>query len=179
MTLHHHPHSSAQKRLWSSNTWPLLFLNSSKHASLQASHWHDSLRRAGFISVATTTQGGASSASAAEAVGDGDLVAEDGTTSASMTSSSRTSSSSSSESLRTMILSSPGGPRISQLMSSKSLLANSSSRDVSGMRPSSFEDEERSNHWGLGGGTTLLKHRRAVAALGDLWRGLHWWWRPG
>jgi hypothetical protein len=32
MILHHHPPSSAQKRLWISNADPLLFLDSSKHA---------------------------------------------------------------------------------------------------------------------------------------------------
>jgi hypothetical protein len=43
-----------------------------------------------------------------------------------------------------MTLPSLGGPRTSQLRSSKSFLANSSSHEVSGLRPSSSEDEERS-----------------------------------
>jgi hypothetical protein len=37
-----------------------------------------------------------------------------------------------------------GGPRTSQLRSSKSLLVNSSSREVSGIRPPSSKDEDRS-----------------------------------
>jgi hypothetical protein len=43
-----------------------------------------------------------------------------------------------------MTLPSLGSPRTLQLMSPKSLLANSSSRNVSGMRPYSSEDEEQS-----------------------------------
>jgi hypothetical protein len=78
-----------------------------------------------------------------EAVGAGDLTAEDGTTSVSAASSSHTSSSSS-ESLRLMTLPSSGGPRSLQLRSPKSFLANSSSREVSGMRPYSSKDEDRS-----------------------------------
>jgi hypothetical protein len=81
--------------------------------------------------------------SAAEVVGAGDLTAEDDVASASMASSSRTSYSSS-KLLRMMMLPAPDGPRTSRLRSPKSLLTNSSSRDVSGMRPSSFEDENRS-----------------------------------
>jgi hypothetical protein len=52
MTLHHHPHFSAQKRIWSSNAEPLKF--SLKHASLQAPLWHGSLRRASLFSTAVT-----------------------------------------------------------------------------------------------------------------------------
>jgi hypothetical protein len=77
------------------------------------------------------------------AVRAGDFIAEDGAASASVASSSCTSSSSS-ESLRMMTLPSPGGPRTAQLRSPKSLLVNSSPREVSGMRASSSEDEDRS-----------------------------------
>jgi hypothetical protein len=49
MTLHHHPHSSAQKWIWSSNEEPLKF--SLKHASLQAPLWHGNLRRASLVST--------------------------------------------------------------------------------------------------------------------------------
>jgi hypothetical protein len=78
----------------------------------------------------------ASSASSVEAVGGGDLRTEDGAASMSVASSSCTSSSSSlSISLRMMILPSSGGPRTSRLRSPKSLLVNSSSHEVSGMRP--------------------------------------------
>jgi hypothetical protein len=77
------------------------------------------------------------------AVGDGDFTTKDGAASTSVASSSRTSSFSS-ESLRMMTLLSPGGLRTTRLMSSKSLLANSLSHEVSGMRPSSSEDEDRS-----------------------------------
>jgi hypothetical protein len=52
--------------------------------------------------------------------------------------------SSSSESLRTMILPSSGGPRMSRLRSPKSFLASSSSREVSATESSSPEDEARS-----------------------------------
>jgi hypothetical protein len=58
--------------------------------------------------------------------------------------SSCTSSSSSSKSLRMMISLSPGGPRMSRLRSSKSFLADSSSHKMSGMIPSSSEDEDKS-----------------------------------
>jgi hypothetical protein len=77
------------------------------------------------------------------AVGAGDFTSEDGAASASVASSSHTSSSSSG-SLRMMTLPSPGGPRTLQLRLPKSLLANSSSHEVSGMRPFSSEDEDRS-----------------------------------
>jgi hypothetical protein len=50
----------------------------------------------------------------------------------------------SSESMRTMILSSPGGPRMSRLKSPKSFLVSFTSREVSTMKFSSSEDEERS-----------------------------------
>jgi hypothetical protein len=50
----------------------------------------------------------------------------------------------SSESLRMIILSSPGGPRTSWLRSPKSFLMNFSSHKMPGMRPSSSEDEDRS-----------------------------------
>jgi hypothetical protein len=75
-----------------------------------------------------------------EAVGARDLAIEDGVASTSVASSSHTSSSSSLESLRMMTLSLLGSSRISQLRSPKSLLINSSSHEVSGMIPSSFED---------------------------------------
>jgi hypothetical protein len=80
--------------------------------------------------------------SSAEAVGVGDFIVEDGAALASMVSSLRTSSFSSSESLRMITLPSSGGPRTPRLRSSKSLLVNSSSREVSRMRPSSSKDEE-------------------------------------
>jgi hypothetical protein len=86
----------------------------------------------------------APSASSVEAVGVGDLEAEDGVASTSTTFSSRTFSSSSLESLRMMILSSPGSPRKSRLRSPKSLMSNSLSRETSAMRYPSSEDEERS-----------------------------------
>jgi hypothetical protein len=79
-----------------------------------------------------------------EAVGARDRTTEDGMTSVSTVVSSRTSSSSSSETLRMMILSSSSGLRMSRLSSPKSLLVNSASHEVSWMRPSSSEDEERS-----------------------------------
>jgi hypothetical protein len=53
MTLHHHPHSSAQKMIWSSNAEPLKF--SLKHISLQAPLWRGSLRRAGLVSTIVTS----------------------------------------------------------------------------------------------------------------------------
>jgi hypothetical protein len=86
---------------------------------------------------------GASSASV-KVVEAGDRVAEEGAASVPVVFSSRTFYSSSSESLRMMILPSLGGPRMSRLRSPKSLLANSSSREVSVIRHSSSEDEERS-----------------------------------
>jgi hypothetical protein len=82
---------------------------------------------------------GASSVSAAKAVGVGDFAVEDGVTLASMTSSSRASYSSS-ESLRMMILSSPGGMRRPRLRLPKSLLAKSSSHEVSRKRSSSCKE---------------------------------------
>jgi hypothetical protein len=87
---------------------------------------------------------GASSVSAIEKVEVGIPVAEEGAASASAASSSRTSSSLS-ELLRMMTLPSPGSLRTSWLRSPKSLLMNSSSHEVSGMRPYSFEDKERSS----------------------------------
>jgi hypothetical protein len=51
---------------------------------------------------------------------------------------------SSSESSSMMTLLSPGGPRMSQLRSSKSFLVNSASREVSAMKFSSSEGKERS-----------------------------------
>jgi hypothetical protein len=60
------------------------------------------------------------------------------------TAASSCASSSSSESLRTMILPSPGGPRMSRLRSPKSFLASSSSREVSAKKSPSPEDEARS-----------------------------------
>jgi hypothetical protein len=78
-----------------------------------------------------------------EAVGDRDLIAEDGTTSVLVAFSTGTSFSSS-ESLRMMILPSPGGPRTSWLRSPKSLLMNSSSHETSMMRSPSLENKERS-----------------------------------
>jgi hypothetical protein len=58
--------------------------------------------------------------------------------------SSSCTSSSSSKSLRIMILPSSGGPMTLRLRLLKSFLTNSLSRDVSRMRPSSSEDEDRS-----------------------------------
>jgi hypothetical protein len=78
-----------------------------------------------------------------EAIGARDFTAEYDATSALAAASSHTSSSSS-ESLRMMTLPSPGGPRTPRLRSPKSLLANSSSHEVSGRRPSSSEEEDRS-----------------------------------
>jgi hypothetical protein len=77
----------------------------------------------------------------AEAVGAGYFTAEDGTAS-SLAASSLCTSSSSSESLRMMTLPLPDGPRTARLRSPKSLLVNSLSHEVSGMRPSSSEDED-------------------------------------
>jgi hypothetical protein len=48
MTLHHHPQSSAQKRIWSSNSRPLFSL---KHACRRHHSWCGSLRRADFVST--------------------------------------------------------------------------------------------------------------------------------
>jgi hypothetical protein len=81
--------------------------------------------------------------SMAVAVGAGDLAEEDDTTWVSVAFSSRISTSSS-ESLRMMILLSPGSPRTSRLISPKCLLANSSSRETSVMRSPSSEDEKKS-----------------------------------
>jgi hypothetical protein len=72
-----------------------------------------------------------------------EFVAEGGAASA-LTAASSWVSSSSSESLMTMILPSPGGPRISRLRSPKSFLANSSSCEVSATKSSSPEDKARS-----------------------------------
>jgi hypothetical protein len=79
--------------------------------------------------------------SSAEVVGVEDLTAEDGTASTSTAFSC--TSSYSLESLRMMILLSPGGPRTSWLRSPKSLLVNSSSCETSAMRSPSSEGEER------------------------------------
>jgi hypothetical protein len=73
----------------------------------------------------------------------GEFTAKGGATSALMAASS-CASSSSSESLRTMILPSPGGPRMSRLRSPKSFLASSSSCEVSAKKSSSPEGEARS-----------------------------------
>jgi hypothetical protein len=72
-----------------------------------------------------------------------EFAAEGGAALALMAASSCVSSSSS-ESLMTMILPSPGGPRISRLRSPKSFLENSSSREVSTMESSLLEDKARS-----------------------------------
>jgi hypothetical protein len=72
-----------------------------------------------------------------------EFTAEGGAASA-LTAASSCASSSSSESLRTMILPSPGGPRMSRLRSPKSFLASSTSREVSAKKSSSPEDEARS-----------------------------------
>jgi hypothetical protein len=77
-----------------------------------------------------------------EAVGAGDLTAEDGIALTSAAFSSCTSSFSL-ESLRMMILPVSSGPRMSRLRSPKRLLANSSSREISTMRSPSSKDEER------------------------------------
>jgi hypothetical protein len=53
MSLHHHHHSFLQENLWCNNAQLLKF--SFKHASLQALHWHGSLRQVGFISTAVAT----------------------------------------------------------------------------------------------------------------------------
>jgi hypothetical protein len=82
-----------------------------------------------------------SSTASTEVIEVGDLTAEDGEASTSTAFSSRTSSSLS-ESLRMMILLSPGGPRTSRLRSPKSFLANSSSYETSVMRSPSLEDEK-------------------------------------
>jgi hypothetical protein len=73
----------------------------------------------------------------------GEFIAEGGAASA-LTAASLCASSSSSESLRTMILSSPGSPRMSRLRSLKSFLASFSSREVSVKKSSSPEGEARS-----------------------------------
>jgi hypothetical protein len=80
------------------------------------------------------------SATAVEADGSGEFLAEEGVVLALVRSSSRTYSSSS-ESLRMMMLPSPGGPRRSHLRSSKSLRMMSSSREVLGAVSSSCEDK--------------------------------------
>jgi hypothetical protein len=72
-----------------------------------------------------------------------EFAAEGGAALALMAASSCVSSSSS-ESLMTIILPSPGGPRIPRLRLPKSFLANSSSREVSTMESSSPEDKARS-----------------------------------
>jgi hypothetical protein len=83
-------------------------------------------------------------ASSVEAVKAGLTAAEVAAFSVPVVFSPRTSSSSSSESLRMMILLSPGGTRTLQLRSPKSLLVNSSSHETSTMRSPSLEDEEGS-----------------------------------
>jgi hypothetical protein len=52
-----------------------------------------------------------------------------------------------------MILSSPGGHRKLRLRSPKSLLSNSSSREVSAIRHSSLERQRKIHHWSLTGGS--------------------------
>jgi hypothetical protein len=77
-------------------------------------------------------------------VGESTEFAAEGGAASALTTVSSCVSSSSSELLRTMILPSPGGPRMSRLRSPKSFLANSSSREVSATESFSPEDEARS-----------------------------------
>jgi hypothetical protein len=150
MTLHHHHHSSLQKNLWCNSAQPLKF--SFKYASLQTPLWYGSLSQAGFVSAAAATTyhpiWGITLVDVIGVVGGGGWgrgpysrrwhsfgvdglllvhllfffigVGEDDD----------------------LIIA--GQPRKSRLRSSKSLLANSSSCEVSAMRLSSLEDEERS-----------------------------------
>jgi hypothetical protein len=76
-----------------------------------------------------------------EAVEAGLIAAEAAASSMPVVFSLRTSSSS--DSLRTMILPSPGDPRAAWLSSPKSLWVNSKSQKVVAMRSSSSEDEDR------------------------------------
>jgi hypothetical protein len=155
MVLHHHLHSLLQKNLWSSNVGPMLFLNLSMSIHCRHSFWRGSLRKAGFISTTAATvlcliRGAIVITIILHPIrciigisGGGDwcrdFIVEDGATSVPAASSSHTYSSSL-ESLRMMILPSPGGPRSSRLRSSNTLLANSSSCVISGMRSSSSEE---------------------------------------
>jgi hypothetical protein len=77
----------------------------------------------------------------------------------------------------TMILPSPGGPRISRVRSPKSFLANSSSRDVSAMDSSLPEDKAKSTT-GTGSEGPPCSHggkqrRRDEVAGGDCVGGGH------